>query len=121
MSYATLDAFKAASQRRFAEHEVPGVGTVCIRSLNAVEFAKVKSAIQRRAMAARDGKSLSAKQDESIEYILQCVVDHDTKHPMFNESDRDSVSQWDVGLLEYVAQLCANHCDLPDTEQAAKN
>lgn len=119
--YATAEAFKKASQRRFAEHDVPGVGTVCIRSLNGMEFAKVKSAMQRRALAARDGKAVSAKQDESIEYVLQCLVNANTKEPLFSEADRDEIARWDVGLLEYVAQVCADHCDLPSVEQAEKN
>lgn len=119
--YATLDSFKAASARRFAEPNVDGVGRLCLRSLNGLEFSKVKSAMQRRALAVRDGKSTSAKTDESIEYVLQCVVDHETKQPLFSESDRDAVAQWDVGLLEHVAQLCADHCDFPDEDQTVKN
>lgn len=117
--YATAEAFKQASQRRFADVEIPGVGKVCIRSLNGAEFAKIKAAVQRAVLAAQRNQKAEAVNAETTEYIVQCWVDPTSKEPVLK--DPSQLSEWDSSLVEYFAQKCADHCEFPGLEDVAKN
>lgn len=118
-NYATADSFKKASERRFTEQEIPGVGTICIRSLSGLEFSRIKAAVQKAVLAAQSDKKKAGVQAESVAWVLECVVHPESKEPLF--SDPKEIEAWDCGLLEHVAQLCADHCDYPGLEEAAKN
>lgn len=118
-NYATADSFKKASERRFAEHDIAGVGTICVRSLNGFEFGRIKSAVQKAVLAAQSDKKKAGVQAESVAWVMECVVHPESKEPLF--TNPKDVEAWDSGLLEYVAQLCADHCDYPGLEEAAKN
>lgn len=118
-NYATAEAFKKASERRFADVEVPGVGTICVRSLNGLEFCRIKAAVQKSVLAAQSDKKKSAVQAEAVAWVMECVVDPESKEPLF--TDAKSVELWDSSLLEFVAQKCADHCDYPGLDEVAKN
>lgn len=118
--YATAESFKKASARRFKEETIPGVGVVCIRSLNGVEFGRIKSAVQKAVLAAQSDKKKAAVQAESVAWVVECIVHHESKEPLFADASAD-VAEWDSGLLEHTAQLCADHCDYPGLEDTAKN
>lgn len=125
--YADKGAFQNAARgvRRFRTLTLPLVGTVRIRSINALEYAGIEAAITRAVHASKSGradKQQKALADAYADLMIACVVDNDGT-PVFTADDKPTLLSLDSSVSQSLTSACLEHCGIDgcDLEELAKN
>lgn len=115
---ATREHLLAAPKRRFAEVEIPGWGTVRIRSLSELERSRFEASIRDK----RGQVSASKLIDLKCRLIVLCVVDTDG-NPILSNNDIEQLRQQDSRLTNLLTEKIQEHCGITDNdiEEMEKN
>ena len=118
--YAGLDAFQAAAggKRRFTTLTLPVLGEVRLRSIDALEYAAIESALTRAGMAAQSNKAKQHKQllmDAYCSLLILMVCD-DKGNPILTECDehRTMLKKLDHAISSTLVSAALRHSGLDE-------
>lgn len=120
--YATNDAFAAASQVRYADHTIPVVGKVRIRSVDAMEFIEIEEALGKVDETRNGGTPRRNLRDGYAKLFAICNVNEDGSQ-RFSKEDLPMLRRLDAVVSVPLAVHCLHHIQMEgvDLEAELKN
>lgn len=99
----------AATARRYAACEVQGV-TYRLRSLSAMEFARVQGVFAKHAA----DQATAVAQSNAM--LLRMAIVGEDDNPVFGDADLDGLLAIDHGLFDRLADAAASHCRIDEAD-----
>jgi len=114
----TRDQLLGQCERRYRDVELPGGGSVRIRSLSEKE----KSAYETELMTGKGTFRRSRLDDAKRRLMVLCLVDEDGQ-PLLQRGDTAALENLDGAVTSHIYDEIREHCgfDAEDIEEAVKN
>ena len=107
--YADKASILAMNKRRFADVEIPGLGTLRIRSLTERERSEYEA-----GFLDSDGRATNLV-DGKVRLIMLCVCNASGQR-LFSDADKPALEAMDSIITNRLVDECRTHCGFTDED-----